>query len=421
MFKYTVSAILALLLSAVVCATDIYLSLSAHGSRMEMGAAGFVPQTPTIEESKASREILEVLLSDLLFSRYFNIVEDGPLYTGKDEELKIWAERGANILICGRIRISKGELILTVQALDIGSKQPIWEKVFNGKQQDIRKIAHEANDDIIQRFTGERGIASSQIVFCNNKTGFKEIYICDYDGYNVRQLTFDRSINILPIWSGTSILFTGYRNDNPDLYSISDSGGKRRVISERQGLNTAAAPSFDGSRIALTLSMGGMPKIYLIAPSGEMIKRLTFGSYSDTSPSFAPNGKEIVYTSDSPGYPQLFIMNVDGGNIRRLPPRGYCDSPAWSPRGDKIVFTMRQGRGDKYDLFVYDLPSGEITRLTQNEGDNENPSWSADGRFIVYSSSRAGGSGLYIIGADGSGRRALEKMAGRSYMPDWQK
>ncbi len=109
-------------------------------------------------------------------------------------------------------------------------------------------------------------------------------------------------------------------------------------------------------------------------------------------------------------------MGLEGGNVRRLPPRGYCDSPAWSPRGDRIVFSMREGRGG-YDLYVFELATSRITRLTQEEGTNENPSWSPDGRFIVFSSSRSGRNELYIIGADGSGARKLGEIAGNSTMP----
>jgi TolB protein len=113
-------------------------------------------------------------------------------------------------------------------------------------------------------------------------------------------------------------------------------------------------------------------------------------------------------------------MNVDGGNVRRLstPSGGFCDSPAWSPRGDKIVFTMRLGR-DNYDLYVFDLASSRTARLTQDERSNENPSWSPDGRFVVFSSTRSGRSKLYVMAVDGSGVRELGAIPATSAAPSW--
>jgi len=149
-----------------------------------------------------------------------------------------------------------------------------------------------------------------------------------------------------------------------------------------------------------------------------MLRRLSRDGTIETSPSFAPNGQEIVFISDRAGYPQLYLMNIAGGNIRRITTNGFCDSPAWSPRGDKIVFTMRKGR-EHYDLYVYDLPSASISRLTQDERNNENPSWSPDGRFIVFTSSRYGKNELYTMAVDGSGIKKLGEIPGSSYTPSW--
>lgn len=416
-----------LLVTALVCfpahtlrAIDVYLSLSSHSERMDMGVAGFAPSTPSLEESRLSRQLQEVVKDDLLFSRYFNLVEDGPFYTGRRDDLSEWARLGANILVAGSLRVSGKTAVLTGQLFDAVSGEKIWEKSYTGETGEWRRLAHELNDDVIQRFTGERGIAHSQIAFINNRTGFKELYIIDYDGRNFRHLTMDNSIALLPRWApdGREIVYTTYLRSNPDLYAIAPNGKKRRSVSTVQGLNTTAAFSPDGSRLAITISRGGIPSIYLIKPNGETIKRLTAGRTIETSPSFAPNGREIVFVSDRAGYPQLYIMDVDGSNVRRITDGGYCDSPAWSPRGDKIVFCMRQSR-ENFDLYMYDLASTTVTRLTQGDRDNENPSWSPDGRFIVFSSTRSGRHELFVMAADGSGARKLANIPAHSYTPSW--
>jgi TolB protein len=79
---------------------------------------------------------------------------------------------------------------------------------------------------------------------------------------------------------------------------------------------------------------------------------------------------------------------------------------------------MRQQKGN-YDLFVYDLPSSKITRLTNNQRNNENPSWSPDGRFLAFSSTRSGRSEIYVMAIDGSGTRKLAEVPESSYTPAW--
>jgi TolB protein len=421
-FCFAFAIVLAMLCRMTVRATDVYLTLSAHGQRMETGLAGFVPVNQTIEEARMCRQLQDVVRNDLLFSRYFNLSEDGPLYMGNPETLKEWENRGVNMLICGNVRLDGESVALNGRLVDVGSGRMIWEKTYTGISRDYRALAHQMNDDIVQRITGEQGIAHSRIVFSNRRVNsrFKELWILDYDGNNMRRVMVDNSINILPRWSpaGDEIIYTTYRYGNPDLYSISPQGERRRPVSQLQGLNTAGSFSYDGAKIALTISYGEFPNLYLINRSGTILKRLTTGRCIDTSPSFAPNGKEIVFISDRGGNPQIYIMDTEGGNVHRITTGGYCDSPCWSSRGDKIVFSMRQGR-ENYDLYSYDLSSARTTRLTQDEGSNENPCWSPDGRFIVFSSNRSGRSELYIMAVDGSGVRKVGDIPGFSSTPSW--
>jgi TolB protein len=79
---------------------------------------------------------------------------------------------------------------------------------------------------------------------------------------------------------------------------------------------------------------------------------------------------------------------------------------------------MRQGKGN-YDLYIYDLPTAKIVRLTNSQGKNENPSWSPDGRFVTFCSSRSGKNEIYVMAIDGSGTRKLTEIPGNSYTPSW--
>ena len=149
MKKIIVHILITALFTSPLFAADIYLSLSAHGQRTDLGISGFVPESGKVEEAKLGRLVSDVLTNDLLFSRYFNIVEGGPAYTGKNEELLDWQQRGANVLVCGKAGIRKNELVVTGQIFDIDSQKVIWEKTFTRSIEDYRYIAHDLNDEII--------------------------------------------------------------------------------------------------------------------------------------------------------------------------------------------------------------------------------------------------------------------------------
>jgi TolB protein len=402
---------------------EIYLSLSATAKISNIAVEDFTAVDKNVNTEKIAKLLKDTIEKDLIFSGYFNIVhnsnEDLSVTTLK-ERLFYLSKKGVSVLIVGLVYSDVDNFVIKIKMLDAATGETIWKHKYKNEFVNYRYVAHEVSDEIVRKFTGENGISRSKIVFVNDSTMFKELYIIDYDGYNLRRLTKDNKINILPKWSpdGEQIIYTSYLYNNPDLCSLNITKNERSVVSKYQGLNTTGSFSPDGKKIVLTLSKGRYPKLYLINLDGKVLKKLTDGSYIDTSPSFAPNGQEIVFISDRSGYPQLYIMNIDGGNVRRLTTNGSCDSPAWSPRGDKIVFTMRQSCGN-YDLYIYDLLTTKITNLTNNQKNNENPVWSPDGRFVVFCSNRSGKGEIYIIAIDGSRIRKLVDMSGISCTPAW--
>ncbi|MBO7610669.1 MAG: PD40 domain-containing protein [Elusimicrobia bacterium] len=407
--------------SASYAENDVYLSLSGTSSRASIGLSEFVPVNGFFEEMNLSREFKDTLEADLILSRHFNVAVANSSYKfDLDSQFAYWMDKGVSVLVTGSISIiEQTKLIVSVKLYDIESQQLIWEDRYGGSVKNYRYVAHRINDEIVKRFTGEEGIACSKIAFINNSTKFKEIYVVDYDGYNLRRLTKDNRLNVLPKWvpNKPQLIYTSYLYNNPDLFILDIAKNKRKALSTIQGLNSPTSCSPDRKTLVATLSRGVYPNLYLLDNKGSVVRRLTEGKYIDTSPSFSPSGKEIVFISDRAGYPQIYIMDVDGANIRRLSTKGHCDSPTWSPKGDKIAFTMKYN--SYFDIFLYDLPKQKIIRLTEGQGNNENPTWSQDGRFIAFASNRSGRSEIYIMGIDGTGVRKLVETRGESFTPTW--
>src|SRR5581483_1035496 len=124
-----------------------------------------------------------------------------------------------------------------------------------------RENAHRFADDIIETITGNKGFATSKIAFIGTRSGHKEVYVGDYDGGNLRQMTHDNVISVHPSISpdGRRVAYTGYQSGYPDVYVIDLASGARNRIVNFPGTNSGAAFSPDGGRIALSVSKDGNP------------------------------------------------------------------------------------------------------------------------------------------------------------------
>lgn len=323
-------------------------------------------------------------------------------------------------VVTGKWRVTGNQIRLSGEVRDLPARRSILVKEYRGTPKEWRKLAHQFADDIVLYFTGEPGIAQTQLAFAAQFGRDKEIYVMDYDGAGLRALTKDHSIALSPAWSpdGSLLLYTSYRSGSgPQIYVQPLGSAKPFLISGRKGLNTSASYSPDGREIVCALSMDGNTELYRLDARGGSPTRLTSNRAIDTSPCWSPTGQEIAFTSDRSGSPQVYVMDREGGNVRRLTyDVAYTDSPAWSPKGDRIAFVSRTGQG--FDVYVCGA-DGRGARLIAGGRSNENPRWSPDGRHLVFASNRDGAYGLYVSDLDDRPARKLQTGSAPAMSPAW--
>ena len=400
-----------------------YTEVTADGNRLQRLAV--VPPQPLGNSIRPdlANQVAELLVFDLTMSGLFTAErKDAPLLSAglalTPIDFNPWQSAGFDLLLRGEYELRGEELTLELRLYDVTSKKLLATKRYLGKEGELRRYGHNFSDEILQVVSGERGSFSSKIVFVSNQTGNKEIYSMDWDGFDVRQLTSNRSISISPDVSpdGKSLLYTSYKKGNPDLYRRSLPNGSDHILSNRKGLNITGAWSPDSSKVALTLSKDGNSEIYLISADGASPNRLTVSQSANLSPAWKPDGGKMAFVSDRQGNPQIFIMDANGGNVSRLITAGsYNVNPAWSPKGDRIAFARRS---NGFQIFVANADGSSEIQLTF-EGNNERPRWSPDGRLITFSSRRDGQEGVYMMRSDGSGQIRVSRVKGLAQHPVW--
>jgi TolB protein len=130
--------------------------------------------------------------------------------------------------------------------------------------------------------------------------------------------------------------------------------------------------------------------------------RLTDTGALDTSPSFSPDGQQIVFESDRGGAQQIYAMSAGGGGAKRISfGDGSYATPVWSPRGDLVAFTKR--KSGSFAIGVM-RPDGSGERILTEGYHNEGPTWSPNGRFLMFFRDPGGQSGSKIFMVDITGR-----------------
>lgn len=367
----------------------------------------------------SGKEIAEIIRNDLDFTGLFELIDIATYIENPSQPFNPanWTPIGVETVIKGSIQEVK-DLIVTVTLNDVFEGKEIMRKKYTASRELLVPLAHTISNDIYYMLTGEQGIFRSRIAFIVDTKKEKQLCIMDWDGNRIVKTGIKGNIILSPHWSpnGDRLIYAAERNRHWSIYLLDFTNMIEKKIFSSKGTNIAGDFFPSGNEIAFSSSKDGTPDLYIMNLKNSDIVKLTSSYGIDVSPAVSPDGNYIAFVSDRGGTPQIYTMKKDGSNLRRITFEGsYNTSPSWSPKGDKIVFTGRRGLNQ---IFIVNPDGTGLTQLTAN-GNNEEPSFSPDGRYITFTSDRDKIKGVYIMRANGEFQKRISPENLKAYNSRW--
>ncbi len=417
------------LLQALLLFTLALAPLTARAQLTIEIVGGGVTQIPVAivpfaGEQALPQSITEVVAADLLRSGLFKTVP----VTGvtplpaqpQDINFQEWQGRGADAVVIGGVSPrGDGKFEVRFHLMDALKHNQLAAFTYTIPPTQARLTAHRIADVIYEKLTGDQGVFSTKIAYVSKQDGKYRLQVADADGFGAETVVTSNEPLISASWSpdGTRLAYVSFERKKPIIFLQSLLTGKRSVLANFKGINSAPSWSPDGRKLAIVLTKDGNSQLYSIDPDGSGLQRLTSSSGIDTEPSWSPDGRSIIFTSDRGGSPQIYRMPAGGGPAERLTFEGnYNVSPHFSPDGRSFAFVQRnEGR---FNIAVQDLTSRQSQLLTETRLD-ESPSFAPNGKILLYASEVNGRGILAAVSSDGRVKQRLTIESGDVREPAW--
>lgn len=436
--------ILVLLVSALSLRAEDNLTVVAVGEAT-LEKDKMVIQDPYIQgavtsgQKNAAMDLVKLLRNDFSFyQKKFFLVEAAPNNTNyrPPTNYDYWGTKSVRFL--GTVNVSSnGEnLKINVAFEDIKNRKQIFNATVTTNIGNLRKNGHELANGVYKQIVGKDSIFKSKVIFVSDRNTrgsrtIKEVYMMDFDGKGVTQITSHGGLVISPSMSddGRYLVYSlisnaaGKRNNN--LYLMDLRTKESHIISNREGINSGAIFLPGGKSIALTLTVSGNAELYEMNLETKSLRKITNHFSSDVDPSVTYDGKLMTFLSDRAGKAMIYTMDPNGEerNVKRISFVGQFNAtPRFSPDGKEIVFSS--WLDNSFDLFRIGSDGSGLSRLTKDFGSNEDPSYSNDGEFIAFTSQRVisrvkADQNIYIMDRDGGILGAITQGFGNCISPRW--
>jgi Tol biopolymer transport system component len=299
----------------------------------------------------------------------------------------------------------------------------------------------------------------------SGEAGKADVYVMAPDGTGRRRVAENGGWPCFAA-DGRALFFHSKRGGRWSVWRVGlDGSGPERVTPPDVDAHCPAA-SAEGRRLVATVDRGGHRQVALIDLDSRSVTDLTDEPTDHWNPSLSPDGKVVAYHQTSPGasapnvepwgeppgtglrllrlagafpafspdghrlaltggsFGRLDVMNADG-SARKTIHSGSSRalfSVSWAHHGDRIAFSQGpvfQGPGGKVEILTVRPDGSDLKEITHDPANDGFPSFSPDGKQLVFRSGRSGQKNLYVMDADGSDVRRLTEGKWTDTMCDW--
>jgi TolB protein len=410
----------------LVLVTSFFCGSAWAQFRVEVSGVGLTQVPIAIAafrgEDAAPQKIAGIVQADLERSGQFRGIDAGApaLDEASRPDVSTWRQKGADALVTGSIsRLADGRFDVRMRLWDVVKGQDLGGQSYAVVAGDLRLVAHRVADFVYEKLTGDKGIFSTRIAYVTKVGPNYNLWVADADGESAQSALNSAEPIISPSWApnGLQLAYVSFESRKPVIFVHDVASGKRRLVANFKGSNSAPAWSPDGKTLAATLTRDGGSQLYVLDATGGEPRRLAQNSSIDTEPTFTADGKSIYFVSDRGGAPQIYRMQSSGGNAERVTFTGtYNISPSVSPDGKWLAYISRVS--GVFKLHVMDLATGATNAITDTTAD-ENPSFSPNSRLIIYATHQLGREALMTTTLDGKIKARLAGQSGDIREPDW--
>ena len=227
------------------------------------------------------------------------------------------------------------------------------------------------------------------------------------------------------------LVFYSDRDGDSDIYTMDTDGGDIRQVTNDPGRDYEAKASADGRYLVFGSQRAGGENglLYIMNVDGSNVRQLTKAdpgqTVTDEYPDWSPDGQRIAFqhtTKQGDGAPEsdLWLVGVYDETLRQLTntPGDWDSTPSFSADGKSILFESNRNGGD-FELYRLRLDGMQLTRLTESKGIETEAKESPDGKQIAFASERDGDFDIYLMNSDGSDPRQLTANGAADRCPQW--
>jgi TolB protein len=351
--------------------------------------------------------------------------------------------KACGIAYAVRSQLKERTLSMSIYSTHDGSLKTFSDIQLSGDLNQDRRHIHKLSDGIAKALFNANGVANSRLLFAyqikhprsDGSEWLSEIWECDWDGANARQLTHDESYSVTPVlipqsarFNNDRFLYVSYKTGQPKIYLGSLKGGQGKRLIDLRGNQLLPTISSGRDKIAFICDAAGRTDLFLQPfhpETGEVGKPQQLFSYprsTQASPTFSPDGSQIAFVSDKDGGMRIYLIPATPSEKRSHPrmitkQNRENSCPCWSPDGTKLAYSAKTN-GIR-QIWIYDFATGEEMQLTSGPGNKENPYWAPNSLHLVFNSTDQSSAELYIVNLNQPEAVKISQGPGKKHYPTW--